>query len=85
MFRLWGGVPKYLEEELERVQQRSLKILGLESNTLPTLKERRDIATSNELKRIVKDPSNPCDRFLLNNNRGYEKRWQHVDFTVILC
>ncbi len=30
---VWGGIPKYLEEEIERVQQRTLTILGLERNT----------------------------------------------------
>ena len=54
----------YLEEELEHVQQRSLKILGLKKDALPTLKERREKATTNELKRIQDDPSNPCNRFL---------------------
>jgi hypothetical protein len=34
---VWGGIPKYFETEIERVQQRSLRILGLEKDTLPTL------------------------------------------------
>ncbi|CAB4044592.1 Hypothetical predicted protein, partial [Paramuricea clavata] len=72
---VWGGIPKYLEVEIERVQQRSLRILGLEKDTLPTLKERRDKATCNELKRIVEVPNNPCNRFLSGNkNHTYELR-----------
>ncbi|CAB3995027.1 RNA-directed DNA polymerase from mobile element jockey, partial [Paramuricea clavata] len=72
---VWGGIPKYLEAEIERVQQRSLRILGLEKDTLPTLKERRDKATCNELKRIVEVPKNPCNRFLSGNkNHTYELR-----------
>ena len=61
---VWSGIPNYLEEELEYVQQRSLKILCLKKDALPTLKERREKATTNELKRIQDDPSNPCNRFL---------------------
>ena len=61
---VWNGIPHYLEEELERVQERSLNILGLNKYALPTLKERREKATLNELTRIQKDPSNPCNRFL---------------------
>ena len=72
---VWSGIPKYLEVEIERVQQRSLRILGLEKDTLPTLKERRDKATCNELKRIVEVPNNPCNRFLSGNkNHTYELR-----------
>ena len=47
-------------------QQRSLKILGLKRDALPTFKERREKATTNELKRIQDDPSNQCSRFLSN-------------------
>ena len=61
---VWSGIPNYLEEELEYVQQRSLKILGLKKDALPTLKERREKATTNELKRIQDDPGNPCNRIL---------------------
>ena len=41
-----------------------LKIIGLKKDALPTLKERREKATINELKRIQDDPSKPCNRFL---------------------
>ncbi|CAB4021160.1 Hypothetical predicted protein [Paramuricea clavata] len=72
---VWGGIPKYLEAEIERVQQRSLRILGFEKDTLPTLKERRDKATCNGLKRIVEVQKNPCNRFLSGNkNHTYELR-----------
>jgi hypothetical protein len=72
---VWGGIPKYLETEIERVQQRSLRILGLEKDTLPTLKERRKKATCNELKRIVEVPNNSCNRYLASKkNQTYELR-----------
>jgi hypothetical protein len=49
--------------------------VGLEKNTLPTLKERRKKATCNELKRIVEDPNNQCNGCLaIRNNQTYELR-----------
>jgi hypothetical protein len=68
---VWGGIPKYLETEIERVQQKSVRILGLEKDTLPTLKERREKATCNELKRIVEVPNNRCNRVRLKRGSGY--------------
>jgi hypothetical protein len=59
-------VGESLETKIERVQQRSLRILGLEKDTLPTLKERRGKQTYNEVgqKRIVEVPNSPCNRYL---------------------
>jgi hypothetical protein len=54
---VWGGVPRYLKDELERVQRRSLQIIGLPHGYLPTLEERRIEATSRELDTILGDPS----------------------------
>ena len=68
-----GRIPGYLEEELERVQQ--LEIVGLEKDTLPTLKERRETATSKELTRIVIDPSNPCNWFI-QSTELYNNFWR---------
>ena len=46
---VWAGLPGYLKEELERVQRRSLRIIGLPHDHLPTLDERRNIALVKEL------------------------------------
>ncbi len=54
---VWGGLPQYLKEELERVQRRSLRIIGLPHNYLSTLEERRNDATSECLHTITGDPS----------------------------
>ena len=34
---VWCGLPGYLQNEVEKVQRRSLRILGLDSDFLPTL------------------------------------------------
>ncbi len=36
-----GGLPHYLVNDLERIQKRSLRIIGLPVGTLPPLSERR--------------------------------------------
>ena len=61
---VWGGIPKYLEDEVERVQTRCLKIIDLEKNHLPSLKERRETATRREAIRIQVNPSHPCHSLL---------------------
>ena len=33
----WGGLPHYLVNDLERIQRRSLRIIGLPVDTLPPL------------------------------------------------
>ena len=63
-FPVWGGIPTYLEEEIERVQERSVRILSLERNSLEPLSLRRKDTTLKELERIQEDPINPCNRFL---------------------
>lgn len=57
---VWGGLPSCLENEIERIQSRSLRILGLEKNSLPELSSRRETATKREIERIVNDLSHPC-------------------------
>ena len=34
---IWGGLPTYLEEDLQRVQNRCLNIIGLPRNTVDSL------------------------------------------------
>ena len=61
---IWGGIPKYLVDELESIQTRSLRILGLPKDSLPSLLERRDTLTIIEYERIKNDSSNPCNKFI---------------------
>ena len=68
---IWGGFPKYLSDEIENIQERSMRILGLPKDTLVSLKERRDKLTVAEFKRIKEDASNPNNKFIpipLDNN-----------------
>ena len=51
---IWGGIPDYLSLELQRVQDRCLKILGLPKDALETLASRRSNLTKNELERMMK-------------------------------
>ena len=68
---VWVGLPNYLRDEIERVQSRSLRILGLEKVYLKPLYERREEATSRVVDSILNDPNHPCCSALpkLINNR----------------
>ena len=54
---VWAGLPNYLRDEIERVQSRSLRILGLEKDYLKPLYERREEATSSVVDSILNDPN----------------------------
>ena len=72
---VWGGLPRYLKDELERVQRRSLRIIGLPHGYLPTLEERRIEATSRELDNILSDPSHIFyQRTMEHNKHNYNLR-----------
>ena len=52
---IWGGIPDYLSLELQRVQDRCLKILGLPKNALETLaRRRRSNLTKTELEQMMR-------------------------------
>ena len=57
---VWGGLPHYLVNDLERIQRRSLRIIGLPVDTLPPLSERRDKLTLREMEAITQDVNHPC-------------------------
>ena len=57
---VWAGLPNCLRDEIERVQSRSLRILGLEKDYLKPLYERREEATSRVVDSILNDPNHPC-------------------------
>ena len=70
---VWAGLPNYLRDEIERVQSRSLRILGLEKDYLKPLYERREEATSRAVDSILNDPNHPCCSALpklINNTVG---------------
>ena len=63
---VWVGLPNYLRDEIERVQSRSLRILGLEKDYLKPLYESREEATSRVVDSILNDPNHPCCSALPN-------------------
>ena len=52
---IWGCLPQYLNEEIENIQARSLGILGLPSESLLPLMQRRDNFFIWEFEKIRKD------------------------------
>ena len=59
-----GGLPIYLEEDLQRVQNRCLNVIGLPWDTVGSLVTRRQYLTRKEFKRILEAEAHPCKRFL---------------------
>ena len=59
-----GGRLIYLEEDLQRVQNRCLNAVGLPSDTVESLVTRHPKLTRKESKRILESEAHPCKRFL---------------------
>ena len=68
---VWGGLPKYLADELKSTQNRCLDIIGIPRTSLPTLEERRKVATKRELERIGNDKNHPNQIFTTKPNTSY--------------
>ena len=60
----WGGLPIYLEEDLQRVQNRCVNFIGLPRDTVESLVTRRQKLTRKEFKRILFSEAHPCQLFL---------------------
>ena len=58
------GLPIYLEEDLRRVQNRCLNVIGLPGDTVESIVTRRQNLTRKEFKRILESEAHPCKRFL---------------------
>ena len=72
-------------EELERVQRRSLEIIGLPHDYLPTLDERRNKAVARELDVITKDQSHIFhERIIEHNNYNYDLMRRNRAFKYLL-
>jgi hypothetical protein len=61
---IWGGLPECLADEVESTQNRCLKILGIPSDNLKSLRQRRSHIAMEELKRIQIDVTHPCHTFI---------------------
>jgi hypothetical protein len=66
---LQGALSLYLRDELERVQRRSLRIIGLPHNYLTTLEERRSDAASRYRDTITGYPNHTFYQQIINHNK----------------
>ncbi|KAI8513296.1 hypothetical protein Bbelb_099350 [Branchiostoma belcheri] len=73
---VWGGLPKYLANMLESVQKRCLRIIGVPTDSLPSLSSRRDAATLRTLRNTIRDSSSPLNEFITppQDNHCYNLR-----------
>ena len=81
---IWGGLPDYLAAELENIQSRSLDIIGLARDFLPSLEERRKIMTAREFRRINDDVDHPCHTLIAKpTEHKYNLRTANICRSVI--
>ena len=82
---VWGGLPNYLSEEVQRVQDRSLSIIGVPRTALPALHERRSTATKREFEKILKDESDPNNVFVKSAPKNqYNLRFRRSTYIEML-
>lgn len=81
---VFDGLPQYLRDELERVQRRSPRIIGLPHNYLITLEERRDGAATRYFDTITRDPNLILHQHIINhNNHDYNPRHRNGGLNYI--
>ena len=56
---IWSNLSQYLIDQLERIQSRSQKIIGLPPDSLQTLQQRWDNLAFHEYTKIINDEANP--------------------------
>ena len=56
---VWRGLPIYLEEDLQRVQNRCLNVIGLPRDTVESLVIRRQKLKGKKFKRFLSE-AHPC-------------------------
>ena len=61
---IWGGLPQYIIDEIESIQNICIKILGTSRCNFETLEQRRAHLTVKEYQRILSDPTNPCNKLI---------------------
>ena len=68
-----------LQQVIERIHARSMRILGLNRNYLPSLSSWRELATIREIRRIQAEPNHPCNSLLPNpREHPYELRQNNL-------
>ena len=80
---IWGGLPGYLEEDLKRVQDRCLDIIGLPKDTVESLAISCKNFTRKEFKCVLESESHPCRRFITNGavDHTYNLRSNSMPFS----
>ena len=71
---VWGGLPTYLVNEIERTQTRCLRVLGYNNDCLQSLSDRREELLKREARKIMNDPSHPFHTRLFKSNNPYDLR-----------
>ena len=61
---IWSGLPQYLIDEIESIQNRRMKILGTPRDTFKTLEQRRTDLTIKEFRKTQGGPTHPCNKFI---------------------
>ena len=77
-----GGLPKYLADDLQRIQNRSMDILGLSRDALDPLDVRRDKHNVHAFNSILEADDQPCKRFINEIMHSYLLRAQRVGVLV---
>jgi hypothetical protein len=71
---VWGGLPTYLGNEIERTQTRCLRVLGYSNACLQSLSDRREKLLKHEARKIMNDPSHPFRTRHFKSNNPYDLR-----------
>ena len=71
---VWAGLPKHLTQELECLQRRCCRIIGIPTNSFPTLEARREEATLREFNRLLREGTSPMIQSLSANTSRYNLR-----------
>ena len=80
---VWGGIPLYLMNDRERVQRRSLRIIVLPVDTLPSLCERIEKLTLREMEAIIRGTNHPCHQLVpVAHGHGYSTRTKENNSNV---
>ena len=79
-----GWTSAYLAAELEKIQSRSLDIIGFPRDFLPSLEERRKTITAREFRRINDDVNHPCHTLIAKPTKHqYNLRTTYICQSVI--
>ena len=82
--QVWGGLPQYLADDLQSIQNRCLDIIGILRASLPTLEQRRMEATKRELERTIEDINHPNQVFFSKSTTSYSYNLRFKSGPVVI-